>query len=71
MGQLRANAEFHMCERCIEIDSKIERYQRLTAFTDQLTRDRIAELVGDLRREKAALHSEPQSGGREKRGGCV
>jgi hypothetical protein len=72
MGQLPAQCgEFHMCQRCIEIEDKIGRYRRLTTLTDELTKERIAELIDDLKQEKAALHPEQQPVGREKRCGCV
>lgn len=50
-----------MCEKCAEIDDKIERYQRLSFMTtDQLTLDRIKELIERLQSEKATFHAEQQ-----------
>jgi hypothetical protein len=46
-----------MCEKCIEIDAKIERYQHLSRWiTDQPTLDAIKKLTEDLKTEKAVLH---------------
>jgi hypothetical protein len=48
-----------MCDKCIQIDEKIERYESLTSgITDQLTLDRIRELVREMRAQKIALHPE-------------
>jgi hypothetical protein len=50
-----------MCEKCEELDDKIEHYRRIAAsINDQLTIDRIRELVATLEAEKAALHPEQQ-----------
>ncbi len=46
-----------MCEKCKELDNKIERYERIRAnISDQLTVDRIKELLEQMRTEKAVLH---------------
>ena len=46
-----------MCERCLELDTKIERYNRIAgSITDQLAIERIKKLVNELAAEKAALH---------------
>jgi hypothetical protein len=48
-----------MCEKCVEIDGKIAQYRRLVAsITDQLTIDRIGQLIRDLEAAKAQLHPE-------------
>jgi hypothetical protein len=48
-----------MCEKCVEIDKKIERYRTiLLAINDELTADRAKELIADLLAQKAALHPE-------------
>jgi hypothetical protein len=48
-----------MCDKCREIDDRIEQYRRLAAsINDKLTVDRIEELVARLDAEKAALHPE-------------
>jgi hypothetical protein len=51
-----------VCEKCVEIDKAIARYQRiLLSIFDQLTMDRIKELIADLNAKKAALHPERES----------
>ena len=46
-----------MCEKCVEIDRKTMSYQRvLLSIDDQVTVDRIKELIADLNAKKAALH---------------
>jgi hypothetical protein len=46
-----------MCDQCVEIDRKIEHYKRISAsINDQLTIDRIKELVEQMHAVKAALH---------------
>jgi hypothetical protein len=46
-----------MCEKCVELDSKIEHYQRLSSgITDQCTLDGIEELIEQMKAQKAALH---------------
>jgi hypothetical protein len=55
----RANAGTKMCERCREIDKKIEHYHILTSrLTDQRTLDGIKELIERAKVQKAALHPE-------------
>ena len=52
-------AQASMCEKCVEIDGKIAQYRRLVAsITDQLTNDRIGQLIRDLEAAKAQLHPE-------------
>ena len=48
-----------MCERCVQLDAKIEHYNRIAgSLTDQLTIERIKMLVEQMTAEKAALHPE-------------
>jgi hypothetical protein len=50
-----------MCEKCVELDSKIEHYQRLASrSTDQPLLDGIKELIERMRAHKAALHPEQE-----------
>ena len=49
-----------MCEKCIEIDKKILRYERLSVVTDQLTIDGIKELIKRMKAQQAALHPEQE-----------
>ena len=46
-----------MCERCIELDKKIEHYRRLSAgINDRATNEKLASLVDELAMQKVALH---------------
>jgi hypothetical protein len=48
-----------MCEKCDGIDKKIERYQSIRSqIADQITVDRIKELIAEMQAQKAALHPE-------------
>jgi len=48
-----------MCDKCGELDKKIEHYrQMLMSIGDQTTVERIKVLIGDLRAQKATLHPE-------------
>jgi hypothetical protein len=50
-----------MCDKCKELDDKIKHYRRIAAsINDQLTIDRIGELVASLEAEKATLHPEQE-----------
>jgi hypothetical protein len=50
-----------MCEKCDELDKKIEHYGRiLLSIGDQLTVDRIRAMIRDLQAQKATLHTEPE-----------
>jgi hypothetical protein len=50
-----------MCDRCIQLDKKIEHYERLASgMADELTLERIRELVQELRAQKAALHPDEE-----------
>jgi len=50
-----------VCEKCIEIDKKILRYERLSsAITDQLTLDGIKELIRRMKAQQAVLHPEQE-----------
>jgi hypothetical protein len=61
MTTARANAGTAMCERCIELDGKIEHYQRLAAgITDQRTLDGIKTLIEQMQAQKVGLHPEQE-----------
>jgi beta-phosphoglucomutase-like phosphatase (HAD superfamily) len=48
-----------MCEKCVEIDKKIERYRVMASrITDQPTLDGIKDLIEQMRAQKAVLHPE-------------
>ena len=50
-----------MCDKCIELDKKLEQYRRLaSSIADQLTIDRINKLIKDTVAEKAKLHPDQQ-----------
>jgi len=57
----RPDAEKPMCDKCAELDGRIEHYRRIAAaISDQLTISRIKELVAKLETQKAELHPEQQ-----------
>jgi hypothetical protein len=46
-----------MCEKCDEIDQKIEHYRMLAArISDQATIDGVKKLIADMEARKRALH---------------
>jgi hypothetical protein len=46
-----------MCDRCVELDGKIEHYQRMASkTTDQSMLDGIQKLIKRMSDQKAALH---------------
>jgi hypothetical protein len=46
-----------MCDKCVELDGKIEHYRRLSAgITDQRTLDGIKILIEEMQAQKVALH---------------
>jgi beta-phosphoglucomutase-like phosphatase (HAD superfamily) len=48
-----------MCEKCVELDNKIEYYRSITSrVTDRPTLDGIEELIERLQAQKSALHPE-------------
>jgi hypothetical protein len=50
-----------MCDKCIELDKKIEHYERLASgMADELTLERLRGSVREMRAQKAALHPEQQ-----------
>jgi hypothetical protein len=54
---ITANAEPEMCDKCVELDGKLAHYERLSkSISDQLTIDRINELVKQIEVQKDALH---------------
>ena len=53
--------KLEMCDKCVELDGKIEHYERISAsISDQLTIDRITELVQQMKAKKAAPHPEQE-----------
>jgi hypothetical protein len=50
-----------MCEKCVELDSKIEHYRLLASrLTDQPLLDGIKELIERMQVQKAAFHPEQE-----------
>jgi hypothetical protein len=50
-----------MCDKCSELEKKIERYRRLAfSINDQLTIDRCNQLIIDAEAEKAKLHPDQE-----------
>jgi hypothetical protein len=48
-----------VCEKCVQIDTAIERYQAIKrSIGDETTLERAKELIAELQVEKAALHPE-------------
>ena len=50
-----------MCDKCVELDGKIEHYQRMASLlTDRTTLDGIKELIARMKAQKAELHPEQE-----------
>jgi hypothetical protein len=50
-----------MCDKCVELDEKIAHYERIrSSINDQLTIDRIKELVEQMQAQKSDLHPDDQ-----------
>jgi hypothetical protein len=50
-----------MCDKCVELDGKIEHYERIRlSIADQITVDRIKELVAEMNAQKAKFHPEKE-----------
>jgi hypothetical protein len=46
-----------MCDKCQELEKKIERYRRLAfSINDQLTIDQLNQVIENLEAEKVKLH---------------
>jgi hypothetical protein len=51
-----------MCDQCNKLEEKLSHYHRfLTNRFDPLTEERIKALIAELKRQKAALHPEPNA----------
>jgi hypothetical protein len=54
-------AEVLMCDKCVELDGKIEHYRSIASkMTDPQTIDGIKALIESMRAQKVALHPERQ-----------
>jgi hypothetical protein len=50
-----------MCDKCAELDQKIERCERgVASVSDPVTVERLMALIEDLQAQKAVLHPEEQ-----------
>jgi hypothetical protein len=50
-----------MCDKCVEIDEKIRRYQNiLRSITDPPTVDGAKRLIADLQAQKTVLHPQQE-----------
>jgi hypothetical protein len=50
-----------MCDKCIELDDKIEHCRKLSGWVvDKPTLEAIDTLITSYRAEKVTLHTEPQ-----------
>jgi hypothetical protein len=48
-----------MCEKCVELDDTIDRFERLSRMiTDEQTLRGLKQAIGRMEAEKAALHLE-------------
>jgi hypothetical protein len=48
-----------MCDRCVELDRKIEHYRKLAlAISDRLTVKGITDLIKEMEARKMELHPE-------------
>ena len=48
-----------MCDRCDELDKKIEHYRKLVAqLPDPLTAERVGKLIETMEAQKVAFHTE-------------
>jgi hypothetical protein len=46
-----------MCEKCLEIDEKIERYRRLAKqISDPMANEQAERLIADLKAKKDSFH---------------
>ena len=51
-----------MCEKCEELDEKIDHYRNLIArVADRQTNEGIGKLIEDMQAQKAALHPEREA----------
>jgi hypothetical protein len=48
-----------MCDKCVELDEKIEHYRKLaSAVSDRITVERIADLIKSMEARKLRFHPE-------------
>lgn len=52
-----------MCQSCVEIDKRVERYRQLLgSTTDAAEVERVNRLIAKLYSERARLHRNPENG---------
>ena len=48
-----------MCDKCVELDKRIERYRKLIqGISDRLTLESAKNLINEAEKRKTALHPE-------------
>jgi hypothetical protein len=58
-GSVYCECENHMCDRCAELDEKIEQFRKLASgISDRLTIEGIADRIKAMEAQKAQLHPE-------------
>jgi hypothetical protein len=51
-----------MCEKCVELDEKIERYRLIKSnIADQALNDAADRLIAEMEAEKDSLHPSPSA----------
>jgi hypothetical protein len=57
---IRTTGENRMCDKCAELDAKIEHYQKkmAQAITDRLALEAIADRIKKMEAQKVKLHPE-------------
>jgi hypothetical protein len=51
-----------MCDRCVELDEKIERYRLIKSnIADQALNDAADRLIAEMEAEKDSLHPSPSA----------
>jgi len=55
-------ADMPMCDKCEELDKKIEHYRNLMArVADPQTQEGVGKLIEEMQAQKAALHPEREA----------
>jgi hypothetical protein len=59
VGTVSRFEQVPMCDKCEELDKKIEHYRKISsAIGDQITVERIKAMIEDLQAQKVVLHPE-------------
>ena len=52
-------AELQMCDKCLQLDEKVEHYRRVKSrINDQLANEGLEKLIEEMLAQKIALHPE-------------